>query len=251
MSAMLTAGTIAQQPNPELTAERQSGHEIGAEWHTAGGGWLRLTWFDQRADDLIQQVDLRRTEDARRLYQFQNVGAITNRGLEIDGGMQWRHLSAAGRINLVRSRVAELSPTYTGEFEAGDTPLEVPASMASMALRYQRGATRLEIGATWLGPWTGYDWRLIQRVEAGQSPLRDRVRDYWLDYDGVLRPFAGVTWDLTPTLALGARVEWPASSGAVIRDNLTPAVGRTMTVGVRFDPARAPAAPVAPDPPPR
>lgn len=236
MSATLAAGSVAQEANPDLTAERQSGYELGAEWHGASGAWLRFTWFDQRAEGLIQQVDLRRTIDERRLYQFQNVGGITNRGIELDGGAHWSNLSVAGRLNLVRSRVAELSPTYTGEFEPGDPPLEVPASMASIAVRYDRGSARFELGASWLGPWTGYDWRLIQRVEAGQSPLRDRVREYWLDYPGVLRPFAGIAVEVGQGLTAVGRVEWPTTAEAMLRDNLTPSPGRSLMVGVLFNP---------------
>jgi outer membrane cobalamin receptor len=236
MSAALISGSIAQQANPGLDPEQQSGYELGAEWHAAGGAWLRFTWFDQRAEGLLQQVDLRRTQDSRRLYQFQNVGAITNRGVELDAGVRWQRISAAGRLNLVRSRVAELAPTYTGEFESGDAPLEVPTSAASLALRYDHGATRLEVGATWLGPWTGYDWQLIQRVEAGQSPFRDRVREYWLDYDGVLRPFVGFSMALGPTMTANLRVEWPTSDQALLRDNLTPSPGRSLVAGLQLTP---------------
>jgi iron complex outermembrane receptor protein len=189
--------------------------------------------------------------DARRLYQFQNVGAITNRGFELDAGARRGRFSAAGRLNLVKSRVAVLSPNYTGDFEPGDAPLEVPASMASMALRHEHGVARLEVGATWIGPWTGYDWRLIQRVEAGESPLGDRVREYWMEYDGVLRPFAGVTLALSRTTTLGLRAEWPLEQDALLRDNLTPTVGRTITVGLRYGPTGDPAPPDAPGPPRR
>lgn len=232
MSQSLAAGTIRQEANPALRPERQSGVELGAELHLASGAWLRATWFDQRADDLLQQVDLRRPGSTTRYYQFQNVGAITNRGVELDGGASLGRLSVAARVHVVTSRVARLSPTYTGEFEAGDTPLEVPGSMASAALRYDAGATRLEAGATWIGPWTGYDWQLVARTELGQAPVRDRARDYWLEYDGVLRPFAGVHHAITAEIAVWSRAEWPAGTDVVLRDNLSPALGRTLLVGV-------------------
>jgi outer membrane receptor protein involved in Fe transport len=236
MSAALVAGSIAQEPNPALSAERQTGYELGAEWHTAGGAWFAFTWFDQRAEGLLQQVDLRRTVNNRRLYQFQNVGAIDNRGVEMEGGAYWKRVSVAGRLNLVRSRVAELAATYTGEFEPGDPPLEVPTSAGSAAVRYDLARARIEVGATWLGPWTGYDWRLIQRVEAGQSPFRDRVREYWLDYPGLLRPFAGVTVALGRGLEASARAEWPSRKDALLRDNLSPAVASTVAATLSITP---------------
>ncbi len=229
MSEALRTGSIRQEANPALRAEQQSGVEAGAEVHWASGAWLRFTWFDQLADDLVQQVDLRRTEQGARLYQFQNVGAITNRGVEMDGGARVGRFAAAARLNLVSSRVAELSPTYTGEFKVGDTPLEVPRSTASVALRYEPGRSRFEVGAIWTGPWTGYDWVLVAKVEAGNSMLRDRVREYWLEYDGVLRPFVGVHVPLASGFSFWARAEF---GNSVVRDNLTPTVGRTVLIGI-------------------
>ncbi len=231
MSRSLAVGTVHQEANPSLRAERQSGVEAGAELHFASGNWIRVTWYDQRASDLIQQVDLRRPVGALRFYQFQNVGAITNRGVELDGGATLGRFAVATRLQVVSSRVAALSPTYSGEFQVGDRPLEVPESAGSVALRYRVGSARFEGGATWLGPWTGYDWRLVYRVESGQAPLRDRARDYWLHYDGVLRPFVGATLPLGGALTLWIRGEWPAGHAVVLRDNLSPPLGRTLLVG--------------------
>jgi hypothetical protein len=107
-------------------------------------------------------------------------------------------------------------------------------------VRYHRGGTRLELGATWLGPWIGYDWQLIQRVEAGQAALRDRVREYWLDYPGVLRPFVGIGLDLGQRLRATARAEWSASGDALLRDNLTPGPAASLLVGLQFNPALRP-----------
>lgn len=234
MSEMLAAGAIRQEPNPSLRPERQAGIELGGELHFASGAWLRATWFDQRADDLLQQVDLRRPSGTTRFYQFQNVGAITNRGVEIDGGVTVGRFSAAARVHLVSSRVAQLAPNYTGEFEAGDSPLEVPESLGSAAVRYDAGMARLEAGATWLGPWTGYDWRLVSRVELGQAPVRDRAREYWLEYDGVLRPFVGARIAIGSGVTAWGRAEWPAGRNALLRDNLSPALGRSLVVGVEL-----------------
>lgn len=236
MSEALAAGAIRQEANPALRAERQAGIELGGELHFASGAWLRVTWFDQRADDLLQQVDLRRPSTTTRFYQFQNVGAITNRGVEMDGGVTIGRFAAAARVHLVSSRVAELAANYTGEFEAGDTPLEVPESMGSAAVRYDAGTVRLEAGATWLGPWSGYDWRLVSRVELGQAPARDQAREYWLAYDGVLRPFVGARVAVTPAVAAWGRAEWPADEAAMLRDNLSPALGRSLVIGVDVRP---------------
>lgn len=234
MSRELAAGTIHQDANPVLAAERQYGVEFGAEAHFASGAWLRATWFDQRANDLIQQVDLRRPIGTTHFYQFQNVGAITNRGLEFDGGVSFGRFVTAARVHIVDSRVTELSPTYSGDFEAGDHPLEVPEMMGSVALRYDAGRVTLEAGATWLGNWTGYDWQLIRRVEQGLAAQRDRAREYWLQYGGVVRPFVGIQASLTSALSGWVRAEWPAGT-AILRDNLSPPAARTLLLGVELN----------------
>lgn len=234
MRQALAAGTIRQEANAGLRAESQRGIELGGELHLATGAWFRATWFRQRAVDLLQQVDLRRPSGGTRYYQFQNVGAITNRGIELDGGFTMGRFAAAARAAFVSSRVAELAPQYTGEFSPGDPPLEVPASSGSLALRYATGGARLELGGTWLGPWTGYDWRLVYRVQAGQAPARDGARDYWLRYDAVVRPFVGATVPIAGDLALLARAEWPLGEAVSLRDNLAPALGRTLMIGLEF-----------------
>jgi outer membrane receptor protein involved in Fe transport len=232
MSRALAAGTIRQEANPGLRPERQSGVELGADLHAASGAWLRVTWFDQRADDLLQQVDLRRPVGTARVYQFQNVGAITNRGVELDGGLTHGRFAAAVRVHSVRSRVARLAPSYDGEFRVGDAPLEVPASTGALALRYAHAATRVEVGVSWTGAWTGYDWALITRVEAGEAPGREGPRDYWLDYPTVVRPFVGVTTSLAGPVAFWMRAEGATRRGALLRDNLSPPVGRSVVVGL-------------------
>ncbi len=232
MSQALASGTIRQEANAALRPERQSGVELGADLHAAHGAWLRVTWFDQRAEDLLQQVDLRRPVGSTRVYQFQNVGAITNRGLEVDGGISRGRFAAAARVHTVRSRVAQLAPNYEGEFRVGDVPLEVPGTTGAMAVRYTQASTRVEVGVSWTGSWTGYDWALITRVEAGQAPGREGPRDYWLEYPTVVRPFVGITTALVGPVAFWMRAEGATRQGALLRDNLSPPVGRSVAVGV-------------------
>ncbi|MDX2208545.1 MAG: TonB-dependent receptor [Gemmatimonadales bacterium] len=234
MSQAQSGGQLVQEANPALRSERQSGVELGAEWHAVGGGWLRATWFDQQAEELLQQVDLRRTVGTARVTQFQNVGEIGNRGVELDGGWQWGSLALAGRWHYVRSRIERLSPSYTGEFAVGDTPLEVPSSTGSAAIRYSRGGARVEVGATWIGPWTGFDWVLVSRVEQGIAADRDSPRDFWLDYAGVVRPMLGVTLPLAGGLSAWGRLEWTTRRTALLRDNLSPPVARSVLVGVEL-----------------
>jgi iron complex outermembrane receptor protein len=234
MAAALVAGQIHQEGNSTLSPERQAGVELGLDLHLAAGAWFRATWFDQRADDLVQQVDLRRQLGTTHFYQFQNVGAITNRGWELDGGLAVGPFSAAVRLNLVASEIAELSPTYTGEFEVGDLPLEVPTAAGSVALRWEHREARVEVGASWLGSWTGYDWLLVAKAEAGQVALRDRAREYWLKYDGVVRPFVGARVPIAGSLAFWGRVELPLGDNVRLRDNLAPPLGQTVLVGVEL-----------------
>jgi hypothetical protein len=104
-------------------------------------------------------------------------------------------------------------------------------------VRYDGGAFHAEAGSTWIGPWTGYDWRQVARTDRGRAPMRALERDYWIRYPGVARPYAMLMVDLPRGLHAYARADNPGNSADVVRDNLSPPLGRTLTIGLRFSAA--------------
>lgn len=230
MSRAMAISGIRQEANPELEPESQRGWEGGVEVHLEDRVMLRATWYDQTADDLIQQVPLR--SDTERVYQFQNVGAIRNQGVELDGAWRIGPFTSTGALFLNRSRVERLAPHYTGELQVGDEPPEVPAGVAALRVRYDRGAFGLEVGGWWLGPWTGYDWAAVL---AG-APVRAADRDYWIEYSGGLRPWMAGSWRVHRAWEAFVRVDNPGNGTGTTRTNVTPPPGRVATIGIRLDP---------------
>jgi len=231
MSRAMAIATVRQEANDSLSPERQSGVEAGADLYLAQGSWFKATWFDQRADNLIQQVRVR-VDGAVRSFQFQNVGAISNRGAELEAGARLGALTVVGLLYLTESTVLQIAPRYTGELREGDPLPDVPTSVGSLAVRYARGKVTAEVGSTWLGAWTGYDRAAALAVERGELPARNSPRDFWIEYPGVVRPWLAVSADLGGGVSAFLRADNPAQTVRYIRDNLAPPLGRTTVVGV-------------------
>ncbi len=238
-----STGVLRQFPNPNLAPERQDGVELGVDVFTADGAFFKATWYTQTASGLFQQVTRLPGVTVPDAYQFQNVGVISNRGIEVDAGWQrgWQRglLTTGLSVHVPRSRVQSLSPSYTGELRPGDAMIEVPEASGAAYVRWHsrvppRATERwtVEVGTTMLGPWTGYDWQLLARIERGQATRRDLVRDYWLRYDGIVRPYVTASLRLRAQHHLSLRVDNPANTSAFIRDNATAPLGRVVTVGI-------------------
>ncbi len=235
MSRAMATATIQQEPNPDLTPETQSGVEGGVELFLGDRAHVRVTGYLQRANDLIQQVQVR-SDGATRGYQFQNVGAIANRGIEFEAGMRWRRVAVTGLFYLTDSEVRELAPRYTGDLEPGDQLLEVPSNVGALSVRYDGGRFQAEIGGSWLGPWIGYDWTALKASSTGTAPIRARVRDYWEEYPGVLRPYVALGYRVAGDVSAFMRVDNPANDASLIQDNLSPRLGRSTLVGLILQP---------------
>lgn len=231
MGRSMATTTVQQVANAELVPERQSGIEVGADLYLAQGSWLRATLFDQRADNLIQQVRLRNDETVRA-FQFQNVGAISNRGAEFEAGARLGPLSVVALAYFTESTVLEVARRYTGYLRVDDPLPDVPRSVGSLAVRYGAGRVTAEIGGSWLGSWVGFDRAAAVAVEQGQLPSRETPRDFWIDYPSVLRPWVAVSTDLGAGVTAFLRADNPAQTTRFIRDNLSPPLGRTTVLGV-------------------
>ncbi|HKS04966.1 MAG TPA: TonB-dependent receptor [Gemmatimonadaceae bacterium] len=232
MAREATTDGLRQAANDELAPERQRGVEGGIDVYFASGPFIRVTAYNQRATDLIQQVLLRDNDTTRRTYQYQNVGVIRNRGVEFEGGRRVGAFTASASMYLPRSEVVKLAPRYSGEFQPGDALVEVPEAAGALSLRYENARVQAELGATVLGPWTGYDWIEVMRVELGQATARDAVRDYWMRYPGVIRPYITGSLRVSAHAQLFVRVDNPANSADYVRDNLSPTLGRLAMIGI-------------------
>jgi len=228
----LTTLTYQQIENPALEPESQSGVEGGVELYVGDRASIAVTGYTQDANGLIQQVILDRS--TARAIQYQNVGRISNRGIEIEGSARHRALRASLSFGFTDSRVLALSSTYSGELEVGDRVPEVPVVSGQGSLSWTLGRADLTLGSTYVGEWTGYDWQEFVRDESttgnGSAPLRTYLREY----EPLFRPFLSISQSLANDVTWFGRIDNLTNQQRNERDNLQITAGRTMTVGIRL-----------------
>ncbi len=227
-----------------LQPEQQTGLEAGADLLFAHGVSLHVTRFDQEASGLIQPVGSMSTSVGangrivRNLsYTLQNVGAITNRGWELQATARRSRLQLAGTLSLVDSRVARTATGYRGELRVGDRMLDVPASTVSLSATWAARRWSVSSTATRAADWIGYDRTAIGEAVADTAHEYDfggpLLRRYWLQYGGVTRWRANVSYRLRGDLSvlLGGENLLNVQRGAP--DNATVTAGRTLSFGLR------------------
>lgn len=230
--AIQTLG-FRQVANPELQPEVQSGTEAGVELYVGDRANVSLTTYSQTADGLIQQVVANRRMSARTV-QFQNVGRIHNRGVELEGNVRRGSLRGDLTFSLTDSRVRALSATYTGDLRLGDRVPEVPSSAGMASLTWETRRLRTTLGANYVGSWVGYDWLGFYGGEMGTEIARPELRNYWVDYPSITKPFVGLGYALARGAEWYLRVDNLTNVQRNERDNLQITQGRTATVGLRL-----------------
>lgn len=236
----------------DLAPEQQAGIEVGGDLFVGRTFGVHVTRFDQRATGLIQSVavTLPARSDSRGAssesgpsdsyvaYQLQNVGAIANRGWELQGTADLGRLSLATALSLVDSRVDRLAEGYTGDLRAGERMLDVPARTLSL--------TGSWAGAGWLGSltvaramdWVGYDRMAVARALtsgglAATDLVGERLRSFWRAYDGATRLRASFTRDLFRGVSLVLTGDNLLGQQRGEPDNATVVPGRTVTAGFK------------------
>ncbi len=244
----LVRGTtwMARASVGSLQPESQSGTEFGGDLLFGRALSLHITRFDQRASGLIQPVAYSSnvpTGNGRATrtisYILENVGAIDNRGWELQGGTQFDRLTVAGAFTFTDSRVARVANGYGGELRVGDRMLDVPARTASINATWNATRWTVSTGLTHAADWVGYDRIAIGRALATTEPGKDkdvwgaRLRDYWTTYSGVTRVRASMTYRLVRDISaqFGGENLLNVQRGAP--DNGTVTAGRTLTFGLR------------------
>jgi len=255
-----------------LAPESQTGVEGGADLFVGSGTGeggagtsvaLHITGFDQRASGLIQQVQLppdshgptmtppATPNDARRPgggafrddkgpghgeYMLQDVGAITNRGVE--GEAQLRAvrgpsgiITLGGTVTYVDSRVQRTAGGYTGELRAGDRVLEVPRWTFGATANWRVAGWGAAVGASRAANWINYS--RLSLSAAGGNITGAGLRAYWRTYPGTTRLRADLTRDLSRGLSAVLTGENLLNYQRGEPDDVTTLPGRTITAGVR------------------
>lgn len=244
-------------PNENLEPEEQSGVEFGADVFWGRRVSLHVTRFDQVASGLVQPVTVfslapqqpappqpgpprpNNPPPVRNIaYQMQNVGAIKNRGWELEGTVRGGPFVLHGSLAVVDSRVRDVQRGYSGELRAGDRMLDVPANTMGMSARWRHGPWSAAVQVTRVSDWIGYD--RIAAAQAAVTPgntatqfVGPPLRTLWVEYPGVTRVNAtaqrtlarGFTLQLTGENLLDRQTGEP--------DNITIVPGRMLSLGMR------------------
>ena len=231
-----------------LDPERQGGVEVGAELHAGRTFSVQVTRFDQKATGLIQDVAIgvetiprgdRRGAPVRRVrYEMQNVGAISNRGWEMQASLSRGALSLSGTLALVNSRVRNLADGYLGDLQPGDRVLAVPARTASLAGAWEAGPWTTSLTASRAWDWINYDRVALARDFAREARLPREMlgpalREYWRAYTGSTELRATLGRQVSSRLWLTAVGDNLLGRQTGEPDNVTIRPGRTITIGAR------------------
>ncbi len=229
-----------------LTPEQQAGVEAGFDLSVAQTLSLGVTRFDQLATGLTQRVAVAVAADASVLpggtrsmtHELQNVGEIANRGWELQGRVTRRSVSLAGTLSLVDSRVRRLATGYSGDLQAGDRMLAVPARTMSLTAAWSHARWTTALTAYRAADWVNYDRvSLARNFIGGGAPLDQltgaELRSYWLDYPGITHLRFGLARDIRSGLTLLFSGDNLLNQQVGEPDNITVLPGRTVSVGIR------------------
>jgi outer membrane receptor protein involved in Fe transport len=220
-------------PNPNIGPESQRGVDAGVELYAGGWGTLQATYYDQTAGDLIDQVLI--TPGVVSTYQFQNIGEIKNRGVELQGSLSpWRWLTLSGNFAVTTSKVQRLSPAYTGDLQVGDQLLSVPKHTGGANLRLAGGGWTANLGMVAFGSYTGLD--IVKDFDCffRGTGCGASGRDRWSRYPGFAKFRAAVSRSLDPELTAFLNAENLGNSYALEGSNYNVSAGRTTSLGLEF-----------------
>lgn len=219
--------------NPNIGPERQQGWDAGTDLVFGRRGALRVTYYDQTAEDLIQVVQL--PSASVPTTQAQNVGRVQNTGVELEASLYVGSLAVRGQYAHTRARIERLASHYTGDLRVGDQALLTPKRTAggSASLTPYQGMT-VTSGVTFVGSWRDYDYLAEFGCFGGTGPCEQSFRDYIVEYPSFVKLNVGVSQQITPLLSGFLSVDNLTDNHAYEVNNLYPVMGRILTIGAHF-----------------
>jgi iron complex outermembrane receptor protein len=168
-------------------------------------------------------------------YSLQNVGAIDNRGWELQGSTAISRLRLSGAYTIVDSRVSHVDPSYGGDLRAGDRMLDVPARTLSATAAWSAAQWSTSATLARAEDWIGYDRIAIAKAlsNGGQPVNGAGLRAYWARYDDVTRLRANIAYRFSRQLTAELGGENLLNVQRAGPDNTSVTAGRTVTFGLR------------------
>jgi len=225
-----TAGGIIL-PNPLIGPESQHGVDAGVEVYAGDWGTLQATYYNQTAGDLIDRLLLEPGPPAT--FQYQNIGQIKNKGLELQGSLDVvRGITLGGTYTIMNSKVQRLSPAYTGALQVGDRLLNIPQHTAGGTLAYSGGGWTASVGALHSGSWINLDYAAYYDYAYHQAPYRGSLRAYWITYPSFTKLRLVVSRHVAGAVTAFVSTDNLTDSYAYETYNLAAPPGRTTTAGL-------------------
>lgn len=146
--------------NDKLKPERMREWEIGADFEFLGGRLgIELTYFDKRVEDLIMQAPV--NASIGYSYQYQNVGILTNKGIEV-------------MLKTVNMQLPSF--TWTSNLTVSTSKPIVEKLYAGNMIAISWYQTVLAEGKA---PSTFYQFKIdYNNVDANGLPVRKTVKEY-------------------------------------------------------------------------
>jgi outer membrane receptor protein involved in Fe transport len=220
-------------PNPRLAPERQRGWDAGLDLQFGNWGSLGLTYYDQLAENLIQQVPIQ--TQPTLLYQFQNVGRVKNRGLEAEAIVRTGWLQANGTYGYTRARIEDVGPGYTGDLVVGDQARSTPQHTAGVLLTATpRTGTTVTAGLVYVGSYSQLDFLALFRCLGGTDTCPSDFR-FATNYPDFAKLNVGLMQRLAGGLSALVRIDNLTNTAVPESGNIFAVMGRITTVGLRFE----------------
>jgi len=198
-----------------------------------------VTGYDQKAENLILSVQV--ATDPVPTDQYQNVGAVRNRGIEFDGTLTLLdRLQLRGQYAYVKSRIDDLGPNFFGDERVGDKPRGVPTHTAGGVVTFSPwNKTVIAGGVTWVGSFRQYDQLALFSCLAGTRPCpasfeeSGSTREFIATYPGFAKFNATFSQQITPGLEGILSVDNLTNNLAYEGSNILAVKGRLTSVGMR------------------
>ncbi len=197
-----------QLANPALAPERQRGVDGGIDFYL-GKASVGVTYYNQRAIDLIQLVTVPTQSGTLPTFQAQNVSGVKNDGWEFETHVPLGPVQVSGTYSVTNSIIQALSADYPrGDYQVGDRVRSVPHTSAGATVTYSPlPRTTVTVSVTHIGHWIENDVLALYGFYFGGQPYRGSQRAYWIEYPTVTKFAVGASQMLTRDLTGFVRAE--------------------------------------------
>lgn len=233
-----------QRPNPKLRPEVQAGVDAGFDLdYRQGALTFEATYFDQEAKDLIGNSYLSDPTADVIETQYQNVGRVTNKGVELAVGVNVGSWDLRGSYSTVKSRVESIASDYSGDQQVGDEMLYVPRRSGGGTVGFRFAPllaastgrkARVEVGLTYIGSRRTLDLLAYYQCAYGLSDCRGPLREYQATLPGFAKLRVGFSHPVSQRSDVFLNIENLTNDQLGEFEAVAPSRGRTILLGIRF-----------------